>query len=246
MKPIFCILFTLIIKLSFAQDTLYYNKENNIVSKNSMFSHYCVISFNKNLNKYLKETYSNDHFLKSQYYYKDAKCDTADGEFIDYYLQSNKLKVKGYLSNNIYNGELTTYWMNGNLRRRDIFEKGEFKEGVCYDSNLNVIPHYDFEIQPKYKNGDNKLIRDIAKNMKYPSEAKKKNIEGKVYTSFVVNKEGKIESIKIVKSIHPLIDEAALETLKKFSQKAVFIPGYREMEAVNVQYNIPLNFKIAN
>lgn len=246
MKIIFTLLFTISVTLLYAQDTLYYDAEYNKVSKDSVFAFYKITSFNKELNKYLRETYSSKHVLESQSYYKDAKCDTLDGEFKEYFKNSNKLKVKGNNTNNNYNGELTTYWENGNLRRRDIFKGGEFKEGICYDSNAVEIPHYDFETMPIYSRGDKKLLRDIIKNLKYPSKARKNNIEGRVMTSFVINKEGKVERIKIVTSVHPLLDDAAIETLKKFSEKALFIPAYKEMEPVNVRYNIPLNFKIVD
>lgn len=228
----------------FAQDTIYYNIDQKKVSKDSEFATYEVNQFKKEKNRYFSETYNTNHSLRWKSSYKDSLYTNLDGESIVYFENSNKIKsLKNYVNDTLH-GELTTYWKNGTLRRKDLFENGKLKEGVCYDSNAVVIPHFDYEIIPEYIGGESKLLKDISLNTKYPFTARENNIQGKVYLSFIVNEEGNVENIQVTKSVHPLLDNAALKCLTKTFKKNKFTPGYEDLEPVKVQYNMPINFNI--
>lgn len=93
----------------------------------------------------------------------------------------------------------------------------------------------------EFPGGDEALIKFIQENVKYPAEAKKKGIEGTVYVTFVVNKEGKVENVKLQKGIDPSCDEEALRVISTLPQ---FIPGKQQNgKPVSVLYNIPVKFK---
>jgi len=84
------------------------------------------------------------------------------------------------------------------------------------------------------------MFRDfIAKNIIYPEEAKLKQIKGRVYVSFVVDKEGYIKTAKVVRSVHPSLDQEALRVV--FTSPR-WEPGKQRGQAVNVSYTFPIFF----
>lgn|GEM_PF-6241171 len=66
----------------------------------------------------------------------------------------------------------------------------------------------------RYPGGTEMLDKFIANNMNYPKEAADQNIQGRVYASFVINEQGKVQDARIVNGVHPLLDEEALRVIR--------------------------------
>ncbi len=98
------------------------------------------------------------------------------------------------------------------------------------------------EDMPEYPGGENQLRKDIAAVVKYPEEAKKKNIQGKVFVSFVVSKSGKIKDAKIAKGVHPVLDKEALRVMKSLDK--TWKPGMQRGTVVNIEYTVPIKFAL--
>ncbi len=81
----------------------------------------------------------------------------------------------------------------------------------------------------------------VQSQIKYPAKALKKNISGTVYSSFIINEEGKVESIKIVRGVHKLLDNEAIRVLKS---APAWIPGKQRGKSVSVSMAIPIHFKL--
>ncbi len=97
------------------------------------------------------------------------------------------------------------------------------------------------EKMPAYPSGDNALIQWISNEMTYPKEAKKKRIEGVVYVNYVVGVDGSIDSVSVLRSVHPLLDEEAVRVISLIKG---YTPGYQRGKPVRVQFTIPLRFKL--
>jgi protein TonB len=82
---------------------------------------------------------------------------------------------------------------------------------------------------------------DIMRNIEYPEKAQKENIEGIVYVSFVVNKQGKVVDKEFARRSHPLLDQAAMEA---FDGLADWEPGKIDGKPVKIKYTIPIVFKL--
>jgi TonB family protein len=95
------------------------------------------------------------------------------------------------------------------------------------------------EVMPQFPGGDIALNKWLRKNMKYPKEATAKNIQGKVFVSFIINKEGKILNPKVTKRVDPLLDAEALRVVKIMPN---WIPAKDKGKTVSVSYALPLNF----
>ena len=94
---------------------------------------------------------------------------------------------------------------------------------------------------PDYPGGIKKLLIDIKKNLRYPSNALKNKIQGRVIVSFVVKKDGSVTDVKVVRGISPEIDNEALRIMSLLPK---WQPGSDKGKLVNVHYNMPIPFKI--
>lgn len=92
---------------------------------------------------------------------------------------------------------------------------------------------------PEFPGGNEALIKFIQENIKYPVEAKKKGIEGRVYVQFVVSKKGEVEDVKVLKGIGGGCDEEALRVIRMLPN---FIPGKGNGKVVKVSLVQPIIF----
>ena len=97
------------------------------------------------------------------------------------------------------------------------------------------------EEMPQFPGGDKALQTWIAKHVQYPAEAQKKNIEGRVYVGFVVNKEGNVEEVKLMRGASPSLDTEAIRVV---SEMPKWKPGKQRGETVSVAYTVPINFAL--
>lgn len=96
---------------------------------------------------------------------------------------------------------------------------------------------------PEFVGGFDSLRTYIQKSLRYPVSARKKGIEGRVFVSFVVTKEGYVVDPAIAKGVDAEMDKEALEVVSNFPK---WIPGRQKGEVVDVKFVVPINFKLAN
>lgn len=98
------------------------------------------------------------------------------------------------------------------------------------------------ETNPSFPGGTSKMYKYLSKNIKYPSIAKENNIKGRVYVSFVVEKDGSITDVTILRGIGGGCDEEALRVVKSMP---TWSPGKQRGKPVRVRFNIPIVFKLS-
>lgn len=104
---------------------------------------------------------------------------------------------------------------------------------------------YDFvsiEKQPSFPGGMQNFYEYLKKAVRYPAEAQKNNIQGKVFLSFVVEKDGSLTDIKVERKLGGGTDEEAVRVLKESPK---WTPGMQNSKAVRVKYNIPISFTLS-
>ncbi len=104
-------------------------------------------------------------------------------------------------------------------------------------SNEEVF--YIVEDMPEFPGGEMAFREYIANTVKYPVVAQEKGIQGKVYVSFVVTKDGGVADAKIARGVAPSLDQEALRVVNNLPK---WQPGKQRGKAVNVSYTIPINF----
>ncbi len=100
---------------------------------------------------------------------------------------------------------------------------------------------YITEQMPTYPNGDAALMTFISKNLKYPKEAIKKRIEGKVILGFVIDSTGIVKDVSVLRSLDPACDKEAIRVVKLLPK---WIPGKQDGKKVNVRYTLPVKLKL--
>ena len=94
---------------------------------------------------------------------------------------------------------------------------------------------------PQFPGGENALMEYVSKNVVYPEEAKEKEIQGRVFISFVVEKDGSIGEVKVLRGIGGGCDEEAARVISSMPK---WKPGKQKGEFVRVSYQIPIMFKL--
>ena len=100
------------------------------------------------------------------------------------------------------------------------------------------IPFITVENMPRF-NGD--LNTWLRKNLRYPARCAEMGIGGKVFIEFVVEKDGSISSINVVRSADPDLSQEAIRVVKAMPK---WIPGMQRDKAVRVRFTIPITFQL--
>ena len=104
------------------------------------------------------------------------------------------------------------------------------------DDRMLISP----EVMPEYPGGAEAMAKFITSNLKYPKEAAKKRIQGKVFVEFVVEADGSISSIKTLKGISKECDREAERVISLMPR---WKPGQTGGENVPTRFVMPINFK---
>lgn len=97
------------------------------------------------------------------------------------------------------------------------------------------------EVMPVFPGGIGALMKYLSENIKYPEEAKKENIQGRVNVAFIVNQDGSISDTRIIRGASPLLDAEALRVIGCMPK---WKPGMQKGKAVRVQYTVPVMFSL--
>jgi TonB family protein len=95
------------------------------------------------------------------------------------------------------------------------------------------------EDMPEFPGGELALRKYIANAIKYPVIAQENGIQGKVYVTFVVSKDGSVANAKIARGVDPSLDQEALRVVNALPK---WKPGMQKGKAVSVSYTVPINF----
>ena len=95
------------------------------------------------------------------------------------------------------------------------------------------------EVPPSFPGGSSEMNKFISQNMRYPKTALENGIQGTVYVSFVVQKDGKITGIQVMRSAGEILDEEAIRVIKSMPP---WIPGVQKGEPVATRFILPLRF----
>lgn len=123
----------------------------------------------------------------------------------------------------------TFIWSNPNPQPKVVKQKTIDGEDVFF-----IV-----EEMPEFPGGDLALRKYIANSIKYPEIAQDKGIQGKVYVTFVVSKDGTVANARIARGVDPSLDKEALRVVSSLPQ---WKPGKQHGENVNVSYTVPINF----
>lgn len=94
---------------------------------------------------------------------------------------------------------------------------------------------------PEFPGGLSEYVKWLTKNLKYPEEARRQHLQGKVMVSFVINRDGSLTDIKVEKGVHPLLDNEALRVMKTMPK---WKPGIQDDKPCRTLFAVPIIFKL--
>jgi TonB family protein len=97
------------------------------------------------------------------------------------------------------------------------------------------------EQPPVFPGGEDTRIAYLVNNINYPAEAKSKGIQGTVYVTFVIEPDGKVSNVKVLRGVHALLDKEAVRVIQSMP---AWTPGKQRGEPVRVQFNTPVKFSL--
>jgi periplasmic protein TonB len=97
------------------------------------------------------------------------------------------------------------------------------------------------ESMPEYPGGEAALYTFLAENIKYPQMAKESGIQGRVFVTFVVERDGSVTDVRVLRGIGGGCDEEAIRVVKSMPR---WTPGKQRGKSVRVQYNLPVKFTL--
>lgn len=115
--------------------------------------------------------------------------------------------------------------------------------GVNHDGCVKYKEVYEYDYvteKPSFPGGETKFVRYINKTREYPKEAYKKGIEGRVICSFVVNSDGSVSNIHILRGVEESLNNEALRIISKMPK---WIPGKINDHNVPVRVIYPIVFR---
>ena len=126
---------------------------------------------------------------------------------------------------------------NDEIDGQDIADFKDFVAPEVEEEEVYII----VEQMPGFPGGEEALLKYISDHMEYPTMAIERGIEGRVTVRFVVNKDGYVENVEVIRGVHELLDKEAVRVIKSLPR---WNPGKQNGVAVAVYYNIPVNFTL--
>lgn len=206
------------------------------------------------------EIYDDDGFpmlLKDTIIYNEdgsyVKCETSDSDVLDPNTGEplKKMTITTHKADGSPANHMSLHWeIQGDttLYTAEPFSITEESLGILLGglSALEDAPSNDSIYQivdemPQYPGGEKAMMEYVAKNVKYPQEAKDKEIQGRVFVGFIVEKDGSVNEVKVLRGIGGGCDEEAVRVVSSMPK---WKPGIKDGKPVRVSYMMPLNFKL--
>ena len=108
-------------------------------------------------------------------------------------------------------------------------------------SQTNQKVYDEVEQMPEYTGGMPALIEYLQTNIKYPEDAVKQKVEGRVMVQFVVETDGSISDVHVAKQVFPSLDAEAVRVVQAMPK---WVPGREKGKEVRVKYNLPIVFRM--
>ena len=126
--------------------------------------------------------------------------------------------------------------MRANVQKEEVREAQTVKKAAPDNKVYEAC-----EQMPSYVGGQPELMRYLIENVRYPKAAVEAKQQGRVVVQFVVEKDGAISRVKLLKSVTPLLDAEAIRVVKAMPK---WNPGKKDGKLVRVRYALPVSFKL--
>lgn len=179
----------------------------------------------------------NNGVLAEQGLYVDNK---PHGE-LKRWFENKQLSYNGFYAHGVLQDTLKGYYEDGAIRRIEIYKEGKMLVGKVYAKDGSELPYFDSHVMPQFPGGENELMRYLGKSIRYPTSAQRKKISGIVIVSFIVETDGSLKDIEVVKSVQDDLDAESVRVIKSMP---FWVPGLQEGETVPVTFTVPIRYSL--
>ena len=186
-------------------------------------AHGQVISYYPNGKKQSLQTYENG---------------TQHGLEMEWHENDSLKHMIGYKQGK-YDGELKAFYSSGKLKREELYKDGEQIYGKCYTEDGQEAPFVVYREAPQYPGGEKALLAYFSKSMSFTMSRPPTVATGIIVVSFVIDKDGTIKNIQLLRKMEDDFDKRALRFVKKMEP---WQPATFEGEKISTEYVMPLRF----
>lgn len=151
--------------------------------------------------------------------------------------EAAKKKDSDSNTNTIQDTKKETTTNDGNTKSNTLQGSTENKKTEETDTKVFTA----VEQMPSFPGGSGAMLQWMAKNIHYPEAAQEICAQGRVIVGFIVERDGSITGVKVLRSIDPTLDKEAVSLVKRMPR---WTPGKQNGQAVRVSYNVPVTFKL--
>lgn len=131
-------------------------------------------------------------------------------------------------------------------RYKTITDSVYIEEGKVanYDKEMSLDDDYVYDVveqMPTFPGGTSELLQYISSNISYPASERRLGKGGRVFCSFIVEKNGSISDVRVYRGVNDVLDREAVRVIRSMPR---WIPGRMKGETVRVKYAVPVDFKI--
>ncbi len=209
-------------------DTLYFDAHDQLAS--SVKYDYMRTTRKVSQNEYVVSDYYANGSPKSQCRcVSKGKYQATAADFV--HLKASK-KIR-------LHGEYVSYYRSGGKNHQATYKKGKLLDNALNFMENGDTLYFIVDNMPEYPGGANKLREFIAREVMYPEDARQQRVQGMVYISFVVTKEGDVQLVTVARGVDPRLDQEALRVVASLGK---WKPGTNAGKPANVAYTVPINF----
>lgn len=151
-------------------------------------------------------------------------------------------REEGAYENGYKQGVWTGRYADGSYFYEERYDKGLCQGGKAHTAGADTVQYSKIEEPPMFKGGLDKLSQFISQTLRYPVQASQARVQGRVMVSFVIDTDGSVDEVKVLKGLGFGIDEEAIWVVK--ATKGRWTPGTQRGRKVRVKHSLPINFTL--
>ena len=123
----------------------------------------------------------------------------------------------------------------------DVIASKEDSEAISQVTKEDEVVHIRVDRMPEFPGGQAALVNYLVNNVIYPIPAQEQGIQGRVVCQFIVEKDGSVGDVKVIRGVHESLDNEAIRVVEAMPK---WIPGVQGGEIVRVRYTLPIRFNL--
>jgi|WetSurMetagenome_2_1015567.scaffolds.fasta_scaffold10428_1 TonB family protein len=192
-----------------------------------------------------------DKVNREEYYVLKSDNSIKHGDY-RMFGPNNSVFIKGHYSNGLQDSVWEFYDTNGEVfQKYDVSKKDLVYVKIEESEKNNLYKRIDgsdislvaLDRPPVYLGGNENFLNELARNIIYPEDAFMNGISGRVFVSFVVDKNGKTGNFKVLKGMGHGLDEEAIRAIKSISEN--WFPGILNGKPVDIEISYPVTFSLS-